>query len=41
MVGEYTYWPVKVYLIDDERKQEERVEVSLDEFAELKVVSLL
>lgn len=41
MVGEYTYWPVKVYLIGDERKQEERVEVCLDEFGEWKVASLL
>jgi hypothetical protein len=41
MVGEYTYWPVKVYLIGDERKQEERVEVSLDECGEWKVASLL
>jgi hypothetical protein len=41
MVGEYTYWPVKVYLIGDEHKQEEQVEVSLDEFGEWKVASLL
>lgn len=34
VMGDYTYWPVKVYLIGDEREEETRVDVYRDEFGE-------
>ena len=34
VIGDYTYWPVKVYLIGDERREESRVEIYKDEFGE-------
>ncbi|MFC2032303.1 hypothetical protein ACFLUS_02905 [Chloroflexota bacterium] len=36
IVGEFKYYPVKVYLIGNERRQEGRVEVYQDEFGEWK-----
>lgn len=38
LIGDYTYWPVKVYLIAGARKQEKRVEVYKDEFGEWKAI---
>lgn len=34
VVGDYTYWPVKVRLIGDGREEETRVELYRDEFGE-------
>ena len=32
ITGDYRYWPVRVYLIDDQGKEEKQVEVYGDEF---------
>jgi len=34
--GDYTYWPVKVYMIGDGRSEEVRVDIYKDEFGEWK-----
>ena len=38
LLGDYTYWPAKVYLIGGERRHEVRVEVYKDEFGEWRAV---
>jgi hypothetical protein len=38
IIGDYTYWPVKVYMIGDGRSEETRVEIYKDEFGEWKAI---
>lgn len=39
-LGDFTYWPVKVYLIGDHPKEEIRIDVYNDEFGEWQVLGL-
>ena len=39
--GDYTYWPVKVYLIGGGRIEQQRVDFYKDEFGEWKVAGLV
>lgn len=38
IIGDYTYWPVKVYMIGDGRSEETRVEIYKDEFGEWEAI---